>query len=144
MLKKILLGTLLVSSSLCLAMDPILPESFPHALLHHEAYMGNLNGVHYLVNQRANVNYPNCYGLTPLMQAAQMARDIFSPISYLDIVQILLAAGADPRATTKEGKTALDFCEQNTGGPAAKQAIRAEIEKTIMLYMQRTPWINNN
>lgn len=55
--------------------------------------------VKFLIENKADVNYPDAEGTTPLILAAEQGS--------VDIVRLLLAAGADPKAKDKKGETAM-------------------------------------
>ncbi|HEY2119052.1 MAG TPA: ankyrin repeat domain-containing protein [Candidatus Acidoferrum sp.] len=60
---------------------------------------GHLELVKWLLESSANANYKYGPGYTPLLTAAANGR--------LDIIKLLLTHGADPAATTDDGKSAL-------------------------------------
>ena len=53
-----------------------------------------------LIEKGADVEYPDSFGCTPIMNAAWVASE--------EIVSYLLSVGANPNHRDKEGKTALD------------------------------------
>jgi ankyrin repeat protein len=65
--------------------------------LMHAAVVGSLEGMTMLLDQGADVNAANSLGATPLMWAA----------TDLAKVQLLLARGANPKAVSQRGRTAL-------------------------------------
>jgi ankyrin repeat protein len=65
--------------------------------LMYSAVVGSLEGMTMLLDHGADVNAPNSVGATPLMWAA----------SDLAKVQLLLARGANPKAVSQRGRTAL-------------------------------------
>jgi ankyrin repeat protein len=65
---------------------------------------GHLELVKWLLESSANANYKYGHGYTPLLTAAANGR--------LDIIKLLLTHGADPIATTDDGKSAIDLAEE--------------------------------
>jgi ankyrin repeat protein len=65
---------------------------------------GHLEIVKWLLESSANANYKYGPGYTPLLTAAANGR--------LDIIKLLLTHGADPVATTDDGKSAIDLAEE--------------------------------
>jgi hypothetical protein len=74
--------------------------------------------VDWLIKRGADVNAMN-EGLTPLMRAALRGR--------ADLAGVLLAAGADPRTSTEDGRTAADL---------ARRAGRPALQETLLLAAQ--------
>jgi len=74
--------------------------------------------VQWLLEHGANANYRYSAGYSPLLTAAANGR--------LDIAKLLLAHGADPQATTNDGKSALSLStERNHPEVAALFQARA-------------------
>lgn len=65
----------------------------------------------------ANIELPNSDGHTPLMSAIMEA-------DHIDMVQTLLAQGADPNARDKSGRSILSFAEDMQAGSATLQMLR--------------------
>lgn len=113
--------------------------------MHNACYQGRLKDVQSYVDHEWNVDEPNGYGLTPLMMAVQMLTDFVHtqnypnyrvpPQNYYDIAVLLLRRGAFANAKTKDGRSALDLCEQNTGGTPTKIAVRENIKKLLRSHM---------
>ena len=82
----------------------------------YETYMKNHDGVKLLINRGADVNYQRKLdGLTSLHFASQKRDD--------EMVDILLAAGADPSIRNDDGKTPIDIARDNN---AAEMLARLE------------------
>ena len=71
--------------------------------LRDAAYHGEAQRVQEFIDAGAHVNAQTHTKITALMWAASFG--------YADIVQALLAAGADPTIVNNEGKTALDLAK---------------------------------
>lgn len=80
------------------------------------AHQGDLDRVKALLADGANANYQsrNDYGLTPLMTGARQALSGGSHWTRLEIVQALLAAGADVHLKDQCGETALMMAAKGT------------------------------
>ncbi len=74
---------------------------------------GDLEGFRQLLGNGVSVNSANHLGYTPLMSAARSYR--------VEIVSVLLDAGADPRHTTNDGFTALHTAVGETPSLPEKQ-----------------------
>lgn len=79
---------------------------------------GSVPNVRFLLNMKANPNIADQRGLTPLLSAASDGR--------IEIVDLLLAKGADSRATL-DGKDAAALAEQN-GYPELAASLRKRME----------------
>ena len=73
--------------------------------------IGNLTEVQNALNDGADVNAKNVFGLTALMRASYCG---YTNGNYAEVVKFLLAKGADVNIKTKEGLTAL--MEASSGG----------------------------
>lgn len=89
----------------------------------HAVNVGNPIIISQLINAKANVNMPSIEGNTPLIHAASQKLPITSMI-----IDILLKAGANPLATNKEGKTALQIA-QDKQNLRAVELLKSEDEK---------------
>lgn len=69
--------------------------------LYVAAFVGDKEGVDYLIGAKADLNKANYNGRTPLMAAASRGNDA--------IVKALVKAGADVKAKDKKDKTAFDY-----------------------------------
>lgn len=89
--------------------SPNLPDASGNTALHIAAQIGWGEGVHWLNVVEANVNATNNRGETPLILAVQQRN--------ADIVQQLIAAGADPDiADAVVGRSARDYATTDTRG----------------------------
>jgi|GEM_PF-6141824 len=70
------------------------------------------NGIQRIINAGAAVNNKNNWGITPLMYAVTAPQRGLPLTDCLEVITILLAAGANPRTKQYSGKTALD-CTKN-------------------------------
>merc|ERR1712046_412223 len=98
----------------------------PHKLYSQEICQllrsGDLDGVRAAVTDEATANGHNKQGQTLLMIACRMLRHAWS----VEMVQILLAAGATPLACCDAGKTALHdlcWCAEGEGHEGVQRAI---------------------
>ena len=92
-------------------------NSYGYTLLHYAASYAGLKAAceisHLLLNQGANVNAVDNRGWTPLMYAISVKRNV-------DLVEILLKRGADPKIRNNDGKKALDLVGRNKHTAALK------------------------
>jgi uncharacterized protein len=77
-----------------------------HADFIEAVHSGDASEVQRFIDDGADVNAPNEIGWTPLMDAAGYNPDP-------DVIGILLKAGANARATNRDGETALDIAQRN-------------------------------
>ena len=77
------------------------------------AYFGHTNVVTMLVEVGADVMKANNDGVTTLHWAALNDR--------MDVIEVLLAAGADPKAVDSGGRTALDMAVRGGEDGAARR-----------------------
>lgn len=104
-------------------------------MLHLDCYWGDFESVQRIIDGGCDVNRPNQYGITPLMMAVQMQGELVPAKNYYEIVIGLISIGAKPELKTKDGRTALDLCVQNTGGTPEKIAIRKQIITLLENHM---------
>lgn len=71
--------------------------------LHNAAYFGNLEMLKLLMEKGAGIEVKNNRGMTPLLSACG------SPFSATDVLDCLIAAGANLKAADNDGRTALIF-----------------------------------
>ena len=92
-------------------------NSYGYTLLHYAAVYAGLKAAceisHLLLNQGANVNAVDKRGWTPMMYAISIKRNV-------DLVEILLKRGADPKIRNNDGKKALDLVGRNKHTAALK------------------------
>lgn len=86
------------------------------------AYTGNYSEVKRLITLRANPNVVNLNNTTPLMYAAQIGR--------IEIVRVLLDAGADAKLIDNEGKTAQDYAGES-GNEHVVNLIKSALQGTL-------------
>ena len=79
------------------------------------------NAVQILLERGAKVDERDDEGRTPLMLAGIEKRD---PIAMRRIAEVLLDAGADLKATDKQGLTALDYATRNNRKMLADLLVR--------------------
>lgn len=91
--------------------------------IHSAVYCGHTQLVAYLLKQKgALLNEVNVDGYTPLMIAVERGRG--------DMVDLLLAAGADPRQKNEDGLSALDVADKVI---AAQVRLKAKLEAPVRL-----------
>lgn len=91
--------------------------------LHWAAMQGyKTEGVSYLINQNADVNAVDEQGVTPLHLAAARGD--------ADVIKVLVTAGADMHAVTKNGKTVWDFAVDG-GKDYQAQVLKADAAKDL-------------
>ncbi len=92
-------------------------NSSGYTLLHYATLYARLKAAceisHLLLNQGANVNAVDNRGWTPLMYAISIKR-------HVDLVEILLKRGADPKIRNNDGKKAIDLVGRNKHTAALK------------------------
>ena len=103
-------------------------------VMHDDCFMGRLDDVQRSIDRGCDVNQKNNYGLTPLMMAVQMYNNAIPAQTYYDMVTLLISVGAKPELAAHDGRTAVDFCMQNTGGTPAKIVIRENIKKLLTYH----------
>lgn len=99
--------------------------------MHEACYRGNPDDVQWFIDHGYDVNHKNKFGLSPLMMAVQMYNQAVPAQTYYDMVTLLISVGAKPELAAHDGRTAIDFCMQNTGGTPAKIAVRENIKKLL-------------
>lgn len=73
--------------------------------------VNNHNVVGYLLQRKANINHTNAEGRTPLHWAAGVGDIRMQDKARSLMVRLLLSRGADPAATDKDGKTAVELAD---------------------------------
>jgi ankyrin repeat protein len=111
--------------------SPVLTMHNTIFVMHDDCFMGRLDEVQRFIDRGCDVNQKNNYGLTPLMMALQMYNHAIPAQTYYDIVTLLISVGAKPELAAHDGRTAVAFCMQNTGGTPTKIAIRENIKKLL-------------
>jgi ankyrin repeat protein len=92
------------------------------------AYYSGKSICRMLIDKGANVNAAANDGTTPLMLAAQNAK--------LDVVELLLKAGANPKAKDAAGRTALDYARKADVGDYRKQSVKdTRLDKDAVVKM---------
>ena len=72
---------------------------------------------------RTDVNLPNKDGATPLMLAVVFQQ------TPLDVITILLKAGANANAKDKDGKTALDYARESNNSQAVTALSNTKLQE---------------
>ena len=107
--------------------------------LHFLAIENYVEGVRFLAESGADVNAPNAFGDTPLIDVAVLGNDA--------IAEILLAYGADPNATSHTVDNVL-HCAVRSGNPrlvrmllqaGADPNYRTDSEETVFSAMPEDP-----
>ena len=92
----------------------------------HQACMGKQMAIaNYLLNQGANVNARNNYGFTPFLHASA------GRIPDIEMMEALLAKGADINAKLDRGLTALHFSAMSGNLPAIKFLVERGVDLEI-------------
>jgi ankyrin repeat protein len=88
-----------------LVIQAVEPRALGNSLI-GQAQMGRSGSVKFLLGRSAAVNARNAIGFTPLMAACD------TDASSVEVVQLLLDAGADVNVRTNDGKTALSLARR--------------------------------
>lgn len=108
--------------------EPNKPDHFGDTALHAAADRGSRSIVNLLISKGANVNAHNDLGATPLFLA-----------SSVYVARVLVAHGADPNATVKDGQSVLDAYVEARRGDLVMYLVHAGAKVSAQDSKGNTP-----
>ena len=111
-----ILALLIDSGANVNARDRVIGDTTKSSVLHYAAIRGNTSCVKILLERKTKINSKNSHWETPLMVAAGEGR--------VEVMRVLLAAGADPSIATRWGHTLMHAAITNENIAVLEIALR--------------------